>query len=262
MKKAIKRIIKIVLWIPIAIISCLSLLFLIAIFSLFFSSDENTFHSVVTEIYNGCYIEDLDDDMQSIYYYPDGDESKDRIYIVDEWENVIKYASDGKNTVAFHCIYNQYEDNQKDLFVVFNTSTQTENKFENQQSFLEYCKEQNIKLSDWERGGGTDYEIIPLGNGWCVYDSPGPEIDKIMNGPAIEYEGFVTDIEKKGNNEVEFIFAVPEWIEQEIPESNENLDISETIIGEYKFVPFSKDEVTYYERLSLNTKTGKVIVVN
>ena len=262
MKKAIKRIIKIVLWIPIAIISCLSLLFLIAIFSLFFSSDEDTFHSVVTEIYNGCYIEDLDDDMQSIYYYPDGDESKDRIYIVDEWENVIKYASNGKDTLAFHCIYNQYDDNKKDLFVVFNTSTQTENKFKNQQSFLDFCADHKIKLSDWEKGGGTDYEIIPLGNGWKVYDSPYPGIDKVMNGSGIVYEGFVTDVEKMGNNEVEFIFAVPEWAENEIPDSNKNLDISETVIGEYKFVPFSKDEVTYYERLRLNTKTGEFTVVN
>ena len=91
MKKAIKKFIKIVLWIPIAIISCIPILFFITIFSLFFSSDEDVFHSVVTEIHKDCYIEDLDDDMQSIYYYPDGDESKDRIYIVDEWENVIKY---------------------------------------------------------------------------------------------------------------------------------------------------------------------------
>ena len=110
-------------------------------------------------------------------------------------------------------------------------------------------------------GGGTYYDIIPLGNGWCVYDFPGPEIDKIMNGPAIEYEGFVTDVEKKGNNEVEFIFAVPEWIEQEVPESNKNLDISETVIGEYKFTPFGKHEVTYYEKLLLNTKTGEITVV-
>ena len=64
------------------------------------------------------------------------------------------------------------------------------------------------------------------------------------------------------NNEVEFIFAVPEWAENEIPDSNKNLDISETVIGEYKFVPFSKDEVTYYERLRLNTKTGEFTVVN
>lgn len=261
-KKAIKKVIKIVLWIPIAIIGCLSLLFFIAIFSLFFSSDEDTFHSVVTEIYNGCYIEDLDDDMQSIYYYPGADESKDRVYIVDEWENIIKYASDGKDTVAFHCIYNQYEDNEKDLFVVFNTSTQTENKFKNQKAFIDFCEEQKIQLSDWEMGGGTDYEIIHLGNGWSIYDSPNPGIDKIMNGPAIVYEGFVTDVEKKGNNEVEFIFAVPEWAENEIPESNKNLDISETVIGKYKFPPGVKHEVTYYEKLLLNTKTGEITVMN
>lgn len=199
--------------------------------------------------------------MQSIYYYPDGDESKDRIYVVDEWENVVKYTSNGKDTVAFHCVYNQHVDNKKDLFVVFNTSTKTENKFEKQQSFLEYCEEQNIEFSDWEKGGGTDYEIIPLGNGWRVYDSPYPGIDKIMNGYGIEYEGFVTDIEKKSNNEVEFVFAVPEWAEKEIPESNKNLEISKTIIGEYKFAPIGKDEVIYYEKLSLNTKTGEVTVL-
>lgn len=261
MKKAIKKIIKIVLWIPIVIISCIPILFVISIFSLFFSSDEDVFHSVVTEIHKGCYIEDLDDKMQSIYYYPDADESKERVYIVEEWEDIIKYASDGKDTVAFHCIYNQCEDSKKDLFVVFNTSTQTENKFENQQSFLDFCADKKIKLSDWEMGGGTDYEIIPLGNGWKVYDSPYPGIDKIMNGLAIEYEGFVADIEKKSNNKVEFIFAVPEWAEKEIPESNKNLDISETVIGEYKFTLFGKDEVTYYEKLSLNTKTGEITVI-
>lgn len=223
---------------------------------------EPEFNTVVTEIHKGCYIEDLDDKMQSIYYYPDGDESKDRVYIVDEWENVIKYASDGKDTVAFHCIYNQYEEDEKDLFVVFNTSTQTENKFKNQQAFIDFCEEQKIQLSDWQLGGGTDYEIVPLGNGWRIYDSPYPGIDKVMNGSAIEYEGFVTDIEKKDDNEVEFIFAVPEWAENEITESNKNLDISETVIGEYKFAPVGKDEVTYYERLSLNTKTGGITVLD
>ncbi len=262
MKKVIKKVLKFVLGIPLVMISCIPILFVIAILSLFFSSDEDTFHSVVTEIHKGCYIEDLDDDMQSIYYYPDADESKDKIYIVDEWENIIKYASNGEDTVAFHCIYNQYEDNKKDLFVIFNTSTQIENKFENQQSFLDFCADKKIKLSDWEMGGGTDYEIISLDNGWKVYDSPYPGIDKVMNGSGIVYEGFVTDIEKKDKNKVEFVFAVPEWAEKEIPESNENLDISKTVIGEYKFVPFSKDEVTYYERLSLNTKTGEITVVD
>ena len=257
-----KKVIKIILSIPIVIICCVVVFFVISFISLFFTPAEELYHSVVTEIHKGCYIEDLDDKMQSIYYYPDGDESKDKVYIVHEWENIIKYASDGKDTVAFHCIYNQYEDNKKDLFVVFNTSTQTENKFENQQSFLDFCADKKIKLSDWEMGGGTDYEIIRLGNGWSIYDSPNPGIDKIMNGPAIVYEGFVTDVEKKGNNEVEFIFGVPEWIENEIPESNKNLNISETVIGEYKFPPGVKHEVTYYEKLLLNTKTGEITVID
>lgn len=257
-----KKAIKIILSIPIVIISCVIMFLSVTFFIMILTIDEGDFHTVVTEIHKGCYIEDLDDDMQSIYYYLDGNESKDRIYIVDEWENVIKYASDGKDKLAFHCIYNQYDDNEKDLFVVFNTSTQKEHKFKNQQDFLDFCIQENIQLSDWEMGGGTDYEIIPLGNGWKVYDSPYPGIDKVMNGSGIVYEGFVTDVEKMGNNEVEFIFAVPEWAENEIPDSNKNLDISETVIGEYKFVPFSKDEVTYYERLRLNTKTGEFTVVN
>lgn len=256
-----KKAIKIILSIPIVIISCVIMFLSVTFFIMILTIDEGDFHTVVTEIYNGCYIEDLDDDMQSIYYYPDADESKDRVYIVDEWENIIKYASDGKDTVAFHCIYNQYEDNEKDLFVVFNTTTQKENKFKNQKAFLDFCEEQKIQLSDWEMGGGTDYEIIRLGNGWSIYDSPNPGIDKIMNGPATVYEGFVTDVEKKDNNEVEFIFGVPEWIENEIPESNKNLNISETVIGEYKFPPGVKHEVTYYEKLSLNTRTGEVTVI-
>jgi len=37
----------------------------------FFTSD-NTWHAAVTEIHKNCYIEHLDDDMQSIYYYPHG----------------------------------------------------------------------------------------------------------------------------------------------------------------------------------------------
>jgi hypothetical protein len=258
--KAINKILNIGLVVLTVILAMILLVFVSLVVILF--TGEAEFNTVVTEIYNGCYIEDLDDDMQSIYYYPDADESKDKVYIVDEWENIIKYASDGKDTVAFHCIYNQYEDNEKDLFVVFNTTTKKENKFKNQKAFLDFCEEQKIQLSDWEMGGGTDYEIIRLGNGWSIYDSPNPGIDKIMNGPAIVYEGFVADVEKKGNNEVEFIFGVPEWIENEIPESNKNLNISETVIGEYKFPPGVKHEVTYYEKLSLNTKTGEIAVID
>ena len=261
MKKAIKKIIEIVLLIPIVIIGCISILFFITILSLLFSSDEDTFHSVVTEICDGCYIEDLDSNKESIYYYPNADESKDRVYIVDEWENVIKYTSNGKDIVAFHCIYNQYDSNEKVLFVIYNTKTQKEKTFESQKEFLDFCTDNKLSLLDWQPCNGVGYEKIDLGNDWCVYDFDYPETDKIMNGFGIEYEGFVTDIEKKDENKVEFVFAVPEWAEKEINESNKNLDISENVIGEYKFVPFSKDEVTYYENLSLNTETGEITVV-
>lgn len=257
--KAINKILNIGLVALTVILAVILLAFVSLVVILF--TGEAEFNTVVTEIYNGCYIEDLDDDMQSIYYYPDSDESKDKVYIVDEWENIIKYASDGKDTVAFHCIYNQYEDNEKDLFVVFNTDTEEKLEFKTQELFLECCHNEKIELSDWVPCNGYGYEIIDLGNDWCVYDFDYPETDKILNGYGIEYEGFVTDIKKKGNNEVEFIFAVPEWAEKEIPESNKNLDISETVIGEYKFALLGKDEVTYYERLSLDTKTGEITVV-
>jgi hypothetical protein len=257
----VKKVIKIILSIPIVIICCVVVFFIISFISLFFAPAEELYHSVVTEIHKGCYIEDVDCKAESIYYYPDGDESKEKVYIVDEWEEVIKYTSNGKNIVAFHCIYNYWEDSKKDLFVVFNTDTEEKLEFKTQELFLEYCNNEKIKLSDWVPCNGYGYEIIDLGNDWCVYDFDYPETDKILNGYGIEYEGFVTDIKKKGNNEVEFIFAVPEWAEKEIPESNKNLDISETVIGEYKFALFGKDEVTYYERLSLDTKTGEITVV-
>jgi hypothetical protein len=47
-------------------------------------NNEEVFHSVETEIVNGCYIEKLDNNMQSMYYYPKGDKTNERIYIVDE----------------------------------------------------------------------------------------------------------------------------------------------------------------------------------
>ena len=213
----------------------------VTFFIMILTIDEGDFHTVVTEIHKGCYIEDLDSNMESIYYYPDADESKDRVYVVDEWENVIKYASNGKDTVAFHCIYNQYDSNEKVLFVIYNTKTQKEKTFESQSEFLDFCKDNKLSLMDWQPCNGTSYEKVDLGNDWCIYDFDYPETDKIMNGYGIEYEGFVTDVEKKGNNEVEFVFAVPEWAEKEIPESNENLDVSETVIGEYKFVLFGKE---------------------
>lgn len=257
--KAINKTLNIGLVVLTVVLALVLLAFVSLVVILF--TGEAEFNTVVTEIHKGCYIEDLDSNMESIYYYPDADESKDRVYVVDEWENVIKYASNGKDTVAFHCIYNQYDSNEKVLFVIYNTKTQKEKTFESQSEFLDFCKDNKLSLMDWQPCNGTSYEKVDLGNDWCIYDFDYPETDKIMNGYGIEYEGFVTDVEKKGNNEVEFVFAVPEWIENEIPESNKNLNISETVIGEYKFPPGVKHEVTYYEKLSLNTRTGEVTVI-
>ena len=116
----------------------------------FFLSDDS-WNTVVTEIHEGCYIECLDDNMQSIYYYPDGDEANERKYIVEEWEDIIKYASNGKDIVAFHCIYNKSEDDEEDKFVIFNTETEEENSFNTQEKFLEFCEKEKIVLSDWQK---------------------------------------------------------------------------------------------------------------
>ncbi len=115
----------------------------------FFTSDD-TFHTVVTEIHKGCYIECLDDYMQSIYYYPDGDETRERKYIVEEWEAVKKYASDGKEVVAVHYIYNQSDVDEKNQFMIYNTTTAEKHVFDTQELLRDFCEKEKIILLDWK----------------------------------------------------------------------------------------------------------------
>lgn len=112
---------------------------------------DDTFHTVVTEIYKGCYIECLDDNMKSIYYYPEGNETVERKYIVEEWEAVKKYASDGKEVVAFHCIYNMSDEDEKNEFVIYNTVTEEKSVFDTQEALTEFCEKEKIILSEWEK---------------------------------------------------------------------------------------------------------------
>lgn len=100
--------------------------------------------------------------------------NKQYLNFINEWEKIIKYASNGKDTVAFHCIYNYNEENG------------------------------------------------------CV----------------------------------EFVFAVSYGEELEIPSSNSNLDISDKVIGEYKYTLFATDDVRYHEKLMLDTTTGEVTVIS
>lgn len=115
----------------------------------FFARD-NAWDTVVTEIHKGCYIECLDDNMQSVYYYPDGDETGERKYIVDEWEAVLKYASDGKEIVAFQCIYNLSEDDEENKFVIYNTTNKEKAVFDTQGALTEFCEKEKIILSEWQ----------------------------------------------------------------------------------------------------------------
>lgn len=225
------------------------------------NDDEELFHSVEKEIVSGCYIEDLDDNMQSMYYYPDGDMTKERRYIVGEWQNIIKYASADNTTVAFHCIYG-HSGAGDDKFVVFYLDEEKEIRFNTQDEFVEYCKTKNITLSDWKYGSGMGYDKTDLGNSWSVYDFPYPFTDKVMKKSEVVYEGYVSDIKQIENDKVEFIFAVPYGVDKEISSSNAELNVSEEVIGEYKFAMFGKDEVCYYEKLTLNTANGEVSVAD
>ncbi len=122
------------------------------IFIINFYTDDNTFQTVVTQIHKDCFIENLDDNMQSIYCYPNGDEAQKK-YIVEEWEDVVKYATNGKDVVAIHCIYNNFFENEKEQFIVFNTVTEEKFTFDKQEDFLKYCKEEQIVLSEWKTEG-------------------------------------------------------------------------------------------------------------
>lgn len=232
-------------------------LFLLAIASICFSDESAPLHSVTKEVFSGCYVEHIDSDCQSIYYYPTGNEKDGKAYIVEEWNEVIKFASDNKEIIAFHCIYNA----KKDAFVVYNTSTQEERQFKTQQAFLDYCNEKNLVLSEWVPGGCLEYEVIELGNGWRVYDSEHNEEDKILNGYGVVYEGYVEDIILKNNGIAEFIFAIPDGIKKEVPTSNEKLNVSKKVVGTYKLNLLAETDVCYCEKLSLNTKTGEVSVL-
>lgn len=254
-----KRNIKIVCGVSIAVV--MAVLIGSGLLFKLFTPVNPEFHSGITEIFDGCYIEDLDDDMVSMYYYSDENE-EDKKYIVYEWEKIIKYASNGKDTVAFHCIYNYNEENEEDKFVVFNTATEKEISFHSQKEFIDYCKEEKINLSDWQYHHRA-YEKIDLGNGWYIYNNlDNIYHDVIYKGAEVVYEGYTDCVEKKENGCVEFVFAVSYGEELEISSSNSNLDISDKVIGEYKYTLFATDDVCYHEKLMLDTTTGEVTVIS
>lgn len=122
------------------------------IFIIDFYTDDNAFQTVATEIHKGCYIECLDDNMQSVYYYRNGDETQKK-YVVEEWEAVKKYATNGKDIVAIHCIYNKSFENEKEQCIVFNTVTEEKSVFDTQEALTEFCEEEKIILSDWKTEG-------------------------------------------------------------------------------------------------------------
>ena len=94
----------------IKIISVIIALAIIILIIDFFAGD-NTWQTIVTEIHKDCYIECHDHNNQSIFYYHDGDETE-KEYIVEEWAPVLKYATDGKVTVAV-CFVSDKAENEE-----------------------------------------------------------------------------------------------------------------------------------------------------
>lgn len=120
------------------------------IFIIDFYTSDDTFHTVIAEIHKDCYIENLDDNMQSIYYYHNGDDAQKK-YIVEEWEDVVKYATNGKDVVAIHCIYNKFFENEKEQFIIFNTVTEEKTVYDTQEGLAEFCEKEKIVLSEWQK---------------------------------------------------------------------------------------------------------------
>lgn len=131
----------------IKIISVIIALAIIILIIDFFAGD-NTWQTIVTEIHKDCYIECHDNNNQSIFYYHDGDETE-KEYIVEEWAPVLKYATDGKVTVAV-CFVSDKAENEEISFLVFNTETEEKNYFVSQEELLDFCKNEKIVLSDWQ----------------------------------------------------------------------------------------------------------------
>lgn len=223
-----------------------------------FFTDEDTFGPVETKIHKDCYIENLDDDFQRIYYYPQGDK-KQKKFIVEEWEDVKKYATNGKDTVAFHCIYDN--STYEDKFVIFNTAEEKEFTFDTQKEFADFCREEHIIFSDWKRGDHKPCEIINLGGDWTLYDfDDNFSTDQILNGYEVVYEGHVSGVTEDKNGIVNFRLIVPYYNDFEFACSNEGLDVKEEAIGELKCEFLTTMEICYDEILVLDTMTDKVKV--
>lgn len=223
-----------------------------------FFADEDTFVPAKIKIHKDCYLENLDDKAQSVYYYPDGDETQKK-FIVEEWEDVKKYATNGKDVVAFHCIYDN--STYEDKFVIFNTSEENEVAFNTQKDFADFCKEENIILSEWKRGDRKPCKIINLGGDWTLYDfDDNFTTDQILNGYEVVYEGHVSDVTEDKNGIVNFRLIVPYYNDFEFLSSNGNLEVKEEVISELKCEAFTTMEICYDEILMLDTKTGAVTV--
>lgn len=218
---------------------------------------ENSSGTTVTEIHEDCYIENLDNKMQSIYYYAGGDKNN-KIYIVEEWEDVKKYATDGGETVAFHCVYDNLSD-EEDKFVIFNTKDETEVTFRTQKEFADFCREKDITFSEWKRGDEKPFEITDFGNGWKLYDfDDNFTTDQILKGYEVVYEGHISDVTKEKDGKVSFRLIVPYYNDFEFQTSNEGIVMAEkpyTIKGDF----FTTIEVCYDGILTLDTEKGELI---
>jgi len=164
--------------------------------------------------------------------------------------------------VAFHCIYNEFSEDEEDKFVIFNTAEEEGETFDTQREFADFCKKENIVFSDWEKGDGTPYKKINLGNGWSVYDfdETARWHDQVLNGYEVIYEGDVSEIIKNENGIVSFRLIVPYNGDYEFSSSNQDLDVKDKPIAEYKGKFFSTQQICYDEVLVLNTLTGEVKV--
>lgn len=120
----------------------------------FFAGD-NTWETIVTEIHKGCYIECLDNNAQSIFYYQDGDNAKKK-YIVEEWAPILKYATDGETTVAVCFVSEESEEDEK-IFLIFNTETEEKISFDSPEKLFEFCEKEKIVLSAWQRSHCRSY---------------------------------------------------------------------------------------------------------
>ncbi len=225
------------------------------------------------------YYEWFDYDDKSIFhceniYIPDSE----REYIEKE-SCIIKYAFDGKETIACHASKlidaddenppvnsrfhgASYYEIKKDYFVAYNIKTKQRKEFGKQNEFVDYCRENDLSFLTFKYTHGLNYNLTSISNSveLITFESVSMPNQLMIDGNIL-FEGFIWDCRMISNDTVAFKIKIPQRAVWEFPlESNIGINLSSEAVDTQQIGPlFIKENIYFKGTVQYNIKTRELI---